>query len=196
MTGDGLSIKDEERKNTILIPKIEVLVDVSLDASQTAEGREQRFVSRRGVEKLAQIVRRIDGNGAVFEFREVDRAELVRNRQQPRLPFEQPVASANGVQKAEVEGQIGRALRTYYAWLLIQVSSMRTGKKGTVSSCFRQRSNNGKCEVELSRVSWMDRLTDEPATRHEESTCAPKGSRKMCNCKTGDVARQSAREDG
>lgn len=64
----GLPIKDEERHNTVLLPMVQIVVDVGFDASEAAKSREQRFVSGRVIEKMAQVIGCIDCDCAVLEL--------------------------------------------------------------------------------------------------------------------------------
>lgn len=74
LAGDVLAIKDKEGDNVEFLPVVEVLVDVRLDAGQTAEGGEERFMGRRVVEKLAEVVGGINGDGTLFELGNIVRA--------------------------------------------------------------------------------------------------------------------------
>lgn len=74
LAGDGLAIEDEEGDDVEFLPVVEVLVNVRLDASQTAKGGEERFLGRRVVEKLAEVVGRINGDGTLFELGNIVRA--------------------------------------------------------------------------------------------------------------------------
>ena len=49
-------------------PLVKTLIDVNFNSGEATEGWEERFVRWRVIEELSQIVRGIDGNGAVLEF--------------------------------------------------------------------------------------------------------------------------------
>lgn len=110
LAGDGLSVKDEEGRDAVLAPMIEVLVDVSFDAGQAAEGGQQWLVSGRSVEQKVEIIGRIDGNGAVLELRNIAGT----------VPSSWSVRWAIAAQSRRGAG------RAHLAWPLIQESSIRT----------------------------------------------------------------------
>ncbi len=89
---------------------IEVLVDVSFDAGQAAEGGQQWLVSGRSVEQKVEIIGRIDGNGAVLELRNIAGT----------VPSSWSVRWAIAAQSRRGAG------RAHLAWPLIQESSIRT----------------------------------------------------------------------
>ena len=68
LASDGLSIENKEGHDAILLPLVEVLVDVRTDSRQTTKGGKKRLVGGVVVEELAKVVGSIDGNGAVLEL--------------------------------------------------------------------------------------------------------------------------------
>lgn len=67
-TFDRLAIKDEEGNGSISFPAVKVVLDVRLNAGQTAKGREKRFMIGSVVEEKLQVVGRIDGDSAILEL--------------------------------------------------------------------------------------------------------------------------------
>lgn len=76
LAGNGLTVKDEERDHVVAGPKIEILFNMRVDASQAAEGREERFVSGRVIENLAEVVAGVDADGAIIEIGQIERTAL------------------------------------------------------------------------------------------------------------------------
>ena len=50
------------------LPLVQFALDAALDARQAPEGREEGLVARDAIEMELEIVCRVDGNGAVFDF--------------------------------------------------------------------------------------------------------------------------------
>lgn len=71
LAGYGLTVEDEERSDAGFFPTGEVLVDVVIEAGETTEGGEERFVCGRDIQKLAEIVGRIHSQGAILELGDV-----------------------------------------------------------------------------------------------------------------------------
>lgn len=74
LSGYGLAVENEEGGDVVLLPEIQVVIDVCFDASQAAERRQERFVGGSIVEELVEVVGRIDGKGALFELGNAVRA--------------------------------------------------------------------------------------------------------------------------
>lgn len=68
LSNNGLAVENKKGGDSKLVPKVKVLADMDLDSRQAAECGKQWLVSRLRVQKKAQVVRGIDGDGAIFEL--------------------------------------------------------------------------------------------------------------------------------
>jgi hypothetical protein len=69
LTNYSLSVKDEERRDIVRCPSLEVSVNMCRDARQPGEGSKERLMVGSCVEEVLQIKSGIDSDGTVFDLR-------------------------------------------------------------------------------------------------------------------------------
>ena len=101
---NGLAIEDEERQDAVCLPLVQVLLDVTLQSSQTSESGQEWFVVWGHVKEVVEVVASIDSNRTVPEIVEVV-GPISQDQMEPSMVL--------------------RNEETYCAWPLIQESSTR-----------------------------------------------------------------------
>ncbi len=82
LPGYGLSVKDEEGRDLMRLPLVQVALEVGLDSSQATKRGEKRLVEGDVVEEELDVVSRVNGDGAALEFGQIVNTKARQSQQE------------------------------------------------------------------------------------------------------------------